>query len=57
VCAFGLFGHVYITTGCFDRSIKTLDDVNIPWEFINLADFVARNFTRFQWVVGYSASF
>jgi len=30
VCVFGLFGHVYITTGCFDRSVKTLDDVNVP---------------------------
>jgi len=29
VCVFGLFGHVYITTGCFDKSVKTLDDVNI----------------------------
>jgi len=26
---------VYITTGCFDRSVKTLDDVNIPGEFNN----------------------
>jgi len=31
----GLFGDVYITTGCFDRSVKTCDDVNIPWKFNN----------------------
>ena len=30
---FGLFGHVYNTTGCFDRCIKTLTDVILPWEF------------------------
>jgi len=31
----GIFGHVCITTGCFERSVKTLDDVNIPWDSNN----------------------
>jgi len=56
VLVFGIFGHVYITTGCFDRSVKTLDDVNIPWEFNNQVDFVVRNFTGFNWILGYSTS-
>jgi len=44
----GLFGHVYIITGCFDRSVKTLDNVDIPMEFNNTADFVAQSFTGFK---------
>ena len=31
----GLFVDVYITTGCFDKSVKTCDDVKIPLEFNN----------------------
>jgi len=42
VWVFGFYGHVYTTTGCFDRSVKTLDDVKIPWEVNNRANFVAR---------------
>jgi len=44
VWVFGLFSDVHITTGCFDKFVKfvkTLDDVNILWEFNNRADFVA----------------
>jgi len=40
----GLFGHVYITTGCFDRSVKTLDDINIPWEINNRDELVSQIF-------------
>jgi len=52
----GIFGHVYITTGCFHRPVKTLDDVNLPWEFNNRVDFVAQSFTGFKWILGYSTS-
>jgi len=45
-----------MTTGCFDKSVKTLDDVNVPWEFKNQAHFVARNVTGFKWILGYSTS-
>jgi len=43
-----LFGDVYITTRCFDRSVKTCDDINTLWEFNNRADFVAQSFTTFN---------
>jgi len=29
---------------CFDRLVKTLDDVNIQWEFNNQDDLVAQNY-------------
>jgi len=38
------------------RSVKTMDDVNIPWVFNNRADFVAQSFTGFKWILGYSTS-
>jgi len=41
---------------CFSRYVKTLADVNVPWEFKNRADFVARNFTGSKWILGYSTS-
>jgi len=52
----GIFGHIYITTGCFDKLVKTLDDVDIAWEFDNQADFDAQSFTGFKWILGYSTS-
>jgi len=45
-CDFRPTGHVYKTTGCFDMFIKTIHDVNVPWEFKNRAESVARNRTR-----------
>jgi len=42
-------GHAYITIGCFERFVKTLDD--IP------ADFVAQSLTGFKWILGYSTVF
>jgi len=56
-CDFGLSGRVYKTTGCFDRSVKTIHDVNNPWEFKNQAESLARNRTRFKCILGYSMSF
>jgi len=31
VFVFGLFGHVYTTTGCFDRFVKTLTGLSKHW--------------------------
>jgi len=28
---------------CFDRFIKTIRDVNVPWECVNRAESAARN--------------
>jgi len=52
----GLFGDVYITTECFDKSVKPLNDVNIPCKLNNRADFVAQSFTGFKWILGYSTT-
>jgi len=45
-----------MSTGCFDRPVKTLDDVRIPWEFNNQADFVTQSFTGLEWILGYTTS-
>jgi len=42
---------------CFDRSVKTIHDVNIPWEFKNQAESLAQNRARFKCILGYSMSF
>ena len=34
-------------------SVKTLHEVNIPWEFNNRAEFVAQSFAGFKWILGY----
>jgi len=57
LCDFGLSGHVYKTTGCFDRSVKTIHDANVLWEFKNQAESLARNRVRFKCILGYSTSF
>jgi len=42
---------------CFDRSVKTIRDVNVPWEFKNQAESLARNRARFKYILGYSLRF
>jgi len=42
---------------CFDRSVKTIHDVNVPWEFKNQAESLAQNRARLKCILGYSTSF
>jgi len=42
---------------CYYRSVKTIHDVNVLWEFKNQAESLARNRTRFKCILGYSMSF
>ena len=56
-CDFGLTGRIYKTTGSFDRSVKTIHDVNVLWECVNWAESLARNRAKFKCILGYSTSF
>jgi len=42
---------------CFERSVKTIHDVNVPWECVNRAESLVRNRAKFKRIVGYSTSF
>jgi len=42
---------------CFDRSVKTIHDINVPWECVNRAESLARYCAKFKCILGYSTSF
>jgi len=42
---------------CFDRSVKTIHGVNVPWELKNQAESLARNHARFKCILRNSTSF
>jgi len=56
ILAQDLFGNYAEICQNINRSVKTLDDVNVPWEFKNRADFVARNVAGFKWILGHRTS-
>jgi len=54
----GLFVDVYLTTGCFDKSVKQVCQ-NMWWRrnpvgVQQWANFVAQSFIGFKWILGYN---
>jgi len=39
------------------ESVKTIHDVNVPWEFKNQDESLARNRAKFKCILGYITSF
>jgi len=45
-----MFTKLQDASTCFDRSVKTIHDINVPWKFKNQAESLVRNRARFKWL-------